>query len=653
MIEKPMYKNVYLISYMLLHGKIHIIEKILKIDKNNYKKLPPSILVTLAETFHFQTILDFFSILPNEAIKYLSKPYNNDWYLLYFFKNAPLPLIHNLLKYKKLIPFNTVINDWYILRAYLSEYYESKKVDIPLLNELLILSKDLIEKNKYEISIINLSCINGYDEKVLNAICDLYPNSIADYDKLLLTPLMLALKKLNIKLALYILNKMKIKKYKINYNYFNMSCALIMAIKLGENKILKQLLNFPDININVHDVYKWLPGHLIFLKDVNIDMDIKKEILMRTDNLNVQNLNGNTILHYICSTNSLKDYEDILKTKELNLFVKNILDMTPIHYCDNIKLLYKIVKFKSVTMDDINSVLQNTYEYKDNNDINFIDSVKVDYSLFTATDYDSMIYILYFISKYRINYLGNDKKYKILKKYNNKDIKNTFDTYLSAYKGNNYLQNFNIMWYNRDNWCYSEGITLLLKDRPGITFIQVTIIGLEFDHSNGLIIDGDNKRIIHFEPMGIINSYSLDGFDDKFKKIFKKILPKYTYYAPKDYMNINSFQSLSDEINKNFIKIGDIGGFCLAWTLWFLELYIKNKNTELNKLVTIAIKKIINTKYLFSEYIRSYANKLTIFRTNILIKNEYSKKRIFNEHRSDKEISEIYKLLNELFRLTA
>ena len=152
--------------------------------------------------------------------------------------------------------------------------------------------------------------------------------------------------------------------------------------------------------------------------------------------------------------------------------------------------------------------------------------------------------------------------------------------------------------------------------------------------------------------MGIINLNILQDFDKKFKKIFAKLLPNYKYYSPKDYMDTNSFQHLSNETNKNLIKIGDIGGFCLAWTLWFLELYIKNPSANLSTLIDNSIKKIINTKSLFSEYIRSYASKLTSFRETILEKNENSGSRLYNVHRSNREIHEIFNLINQLYKLS-
>jgi len=81
----------------------------------------------------------------------------------------------------------------------------------------------------------------------------------------------------------------------------------------------------------------------------------------------------------------------------------------------------------------------------------------------------------------------------------------------------------------------------------------------------------------------------------------------------------------------------------LAWTLWFLELYLNNRYANLKHLVSNSIKKIIDTKSLFSEYIRSYANKLTIFRTKLLNEINYPAERIFNTHKTHTELDYLFK----------
>ena len=148
------------------------------------------------------------------------------------------------------------------------------------------------------------------------------------------------------------------------------------------------------------------------------------------------------------------------------------------------------------------------------------------------------------------------------------------------------------------------------------------------------------------KPQLYYKGEQITDFDDIFREYFKEIFPTFLYYAPTNYMKPLSFQHLSNETSGLNRKIGDVGGFCLAWTLWFLELYLNNRYANLKHLVSNSIKKIIDTKSLFSEYIRSYANKLTIFRTKLLNEINYPAERIFNTHKTHTELDYLFKSIN-------
>jgi hypothetical protein len=80
----------------------------------------------------------------------------------------------------------------------------------------------------------------------------------------------------------------------------------------------------------------------------------------------------------------------------------------------------------------------------------------------------------------------------------------------------------------------------------------------------------------------------------------------------------------------------------LAWTFWFLELYIKNQNTDnISELVDKAINKIIYTKYSFVQYIRSYAGKLSKAKENILLSLNFPCEFIYKSIKNNDEIKSI------------
>jgi hypothetical protein len=92
----------------------------------------------------------------------------------------------------------------------------------------------------------------------------------------------------------------------------------------------------------------------------------------------------------------------------------------------------------------------------------------------------------------------------------------------------------------------------------------------------------------------------------------------FTYLKPSDYMPIAGFQSISDELNPFKQKIGDFGGYCLAWCSWYLEHRIINKNIKPNILINKLLKKLSYSNNTFLENIRNYANNLNKARTKYL-----------------------------------
>ena len=97
---------------------------------------------------------------------------------------------------------------------------------------------------------------------------------------------------------------------------------------------------------------------------------------------------------------------------------------------------------------------------------------------------------------------------------------------------------------------------------------------------------------------------------------------KYQYIPPKMYMNNLSFQAFEiDEYEENK-KIGDPGGFCSAWSLWFAENYILNFNIDiqLRKLVKKLELEIRVKNLFFRNVIRTFANKIAKYRDKFLKK---------------------------------
>jgi hypothetical protein len=144
-------------------------------------------------------------------------------------------------------------------------------------------------------------------------------------------------------------------------------------------------------------------------------------------------------------------------------------------------------------------------------------------------------------------------------------------------------------------------------------------------HANILIYDKKNNILERFEPYGYYIMLDNDALDDKIYKYFKHIYNKnITYVKPKDYLNKIKFQTLSNDMNIDVKKFNDPFGYCLAWTLWYLEMRLLNPETSSQNLVTESYDDIIN-KYgnknnALIDFIRDFSCTLDNAKNTFLLK---------------------------------
>ena len=647
-ISNPIYHNKYLIYYALINNKIDIIKQILELDEKNIIKILPDTFINIVKLDNFISILNLLEIVNDESKKYILQETNDDWILFYFLYFASIDNIIKLLKYEKYINWNILINDNYPLQIFLTRFYPEKNTSNDIKNILnIILSNSLsFIKNelKYINSIIIDSCLIGFNIEILDILYNINPECINLYNDRLITPLIGAIYNNNNELSKYLLNK------KCNYNYYGSINAITLAVKNNNVEIIELLTKYKDIEYNLFDVNKWQLSHYIFSKTSKIPTKLKKIILLNTDNINLPNINGNTTLHLLFLYDNWKLYSDILELKILDLFHKNKLDLTPLDYfikkvliTDQYSIEYELDDLMYIVsiafINNINKISINNTKIKKNNkhlkliniaqkcllnksyqcinnigsninklkistpkiddvNIDFVFEKNIGYNLFISRDIDSFIYLLYFVNKYDVGipvYNITNKSNKSYIKSDDESIDKILQFYEKISKEYPNLENLSIYWHDKNNYLIPNNlINALKKIKNKIIFIYITIVNENVDHANCIIIDINNKKIIHFEPYGSINKQNLQDLDSKLIKYFKPIYPTFTYFKPNDFMTVNSFQKLSNENNLLESKMGDIGGFCMAWCLWFFELFLRNIDIDLKVLVDKSIKKIIS-----------------------------------------------------------
>jgi hypothetical protein len=225
------------------------------------------------------------------------------------------------------------------------------------------------------------------------------------------------------------------------------------------------------------------------------------------------------------------------------------------------------------------------------------------------------------------------------------------------------LYPLNIYWLNDQNYVIPYNIINCVKNimNIGKKFIicRINIIG-QILHANILLIDILNKRIIRFEPQGGIDKDNFVVLDNRIHEIFTadSLFKDFIYFKPIDYEPINGLQSISQETNNLYIRKGDMGGFCLAWCMWWVEFYIENisnnllSEKNLKILIQKVIKKIINNGYLLSEYIRNYANYMHQKLIANLSINTLPIGNLYYDKYTDSELDIIYaKINNDLLQI--
>lgn len=487
----------------------------------------------------------------------------------------------------------------------------------------------------------------------------------------------------------------------LGYNNF---CHSVM--KYSNINTINYVLNL-NINCNHLDQNNETPIYNLLRNKDNTVESIYK-LLEKTNDWDSQNIYGQSIMHILCYRLDIDKFYDLFKIRYFNLNLKNRMNISVIKILeDNYKhqklnqkqIEQKIRKIKELLSDNFLEILTTTESIDIPEDIKINCSKKSDkcleilinnlskpeitdidklsdnyknihiddylfahFNLYNARDVDVYIYYLILLEKY--DNLGipiNDRSFDLSKAFSGK-IKKTHNNiqeieYLELLITNttkNYmLYPLNIYWIDRDNFMIPHNLIHCINNSISIgkkfIIIRLNLIS-EVLHANIILIDVVNKKILRFEPQGGI---SKDEFIDIVLEDYFTELKNYHYIKPKNYEPISGFQSLSQETNIQIVRKGDINGFCVAWCLWWVEFYIQNHSNALftdkkfNTLVSKTIKKIINSGYLITEYIRNYANHMHKKLVQYLTNRSFNYNSIYYERYTDNELETLYKLINK------
>jgi hypothetical protein len=514
-----------------------------------------------------------------------------------------------IIKTIKLLNNNDINYGHYMSQPYQFKLLFNNKLDD---NDIVNILKLLEEKNKDILSMVDDMGYNIAHAAILND---------ADNEELYLLK--------------YLVNKLGKELNK--YTPISGTHIFITAYKLG-------------IKTNNYKKAKYILEHVM-------DNHYDKSNYYETDN------SGNNIVTNILryrNTFNKGDYniEKVLLKDYDAWSIMNIYKKTPLNYIVNLDYdrYHKFVTNRPSNYKNINEIDSKWNKYlktlpivneKDN--INLTEYQYVHSNMFQSRFTDVGIFVYYLREKYK---------------------KSNTPLYIPIYKGDDVipewdddmklpdeLLNFNnnfpwiIIWNNENSYWIHPHLNELIKKnssnnsknnstnnyKAACVFLSLRLPdgGL---HAGVLFYNFETNVIERFDPYG--NTTSIDG---KLDIILGEKLTEgldsasgsasgWKYCSPGCYLPVSGFQTLSDENNILNQKMGDFGGYCLAWCIWYVEHKLNNMKVEPKDLVRKTINRLMNMNIKPMEYIRNYANYISKFRFGYLKQLGIPTNIVSNEH---------------------
>jgi len=491
-----------------------------------------------------------------------------------------------------------------------------KKNKLNLIKKLIKIKPEILELQNN--NILCQSIIQN-NNKLSEYIISNYSYVINIYDEDNITPFLYSIEYNNLEIFKLLI------KYNVDINYtglFNEFNPLIIALYNNQKEMIEIMLN-NKININMINSHNETFLHSLFINEIKLPNELIIKIILKGDLL-IKNIYNETPLDYIKKYNHYNKFDKIIE-KKLELTKKDKIE-------HNVKNRKKFILIQGKT--------------------------NINYGLYNSTHIYNSFYLINLLKKYnnltiplRSNSQNKIRTENLFLEYSKNTNENNSINILKDYFYNLYEATpIIIIWKDENNYYIDKHLKFyikkcLLSNKRFILLKLILIISSDMNHSNIFLYDKKTNTIERFEPYGIINSNNTIDvfFKNKFKEIFNKDIK---YLNPSDYFDTIGFQSLSNDhllINK---KIGDPGGYCLAWSLWYIEMRLTNLEYEPYEIIKLSMFKIKNLNKKenpFISFIRNYAYSLNENKNKLLtvmnIEKEHFNNHIFDQNDTDKIIN--------------
>jgi hypothetical protein len=607
-LNSPIFLDNYLFHYLILTNNL----KALKLYKFPFEKENDDKL----NGFHLASKYDNFKIL-----KYLLEKY---------------PKLSNTLNSNKenFLHYLSVDTENY------KSILENKKINLSNLIQQYSIDK---------ISPLDIVFNSGSYENIINVI----KNIKIKYYEYTDTPPFFGIilnSKLNNKERIKILKELHKKdKKSLSYTDLEGNNFLYPLILEDNLELFKFLHNFKQSNllfdsyspINTYHIFSVSYSKGIITEEYKFSKYIIDSIIKK-HNFNETNKNGDNLAHFIIKSRLLRgkgnyEIEKKILSKynywdKLNVDNKSVLEYLTFldydKYCKFVKgiKINKEFNLKGIKNKRWNKLINNLEKYSEKDNIKFGINEYSHGNIFQARFTDIAIFSYHLDNKYSNLYLPRSNKK--LKNKPKKDIKYP-DDLLKFY--HNFV--WTIVWNNENNYFIHPHLNKSIKKNKDKYDYSFCLLSLRLPndglHASLIFYDFKNKIIERFDPYG--NTMELDkNMDEILEKELTKGL-NFKYYSPNKYFPVAGFQTISDENNKMNQKMGDFGGYCLAWCMWYIEHRLKNKNIDPKNLIRKTLNKLMKLKIKPNEYIRNYANHINKKRVEWLVSKGIPENETSNE----------------------
>jgi len=555
-----------------------------------------------------------------------------------------------------------------------------KTKNIHVFNKIMEHIKDINFQTDQGETALHLACNFDQKEMVKILIENNANVNIQDYETQII-PLMYSILQNDYEIFDILIEKTNLELQDINGNNSLHYCIIEKNYEFIDKIIDKNI----DPNITniygktaLHIILENYDNNYDLLHKFNLGNIIKKT------NINIQDNNGTSCFLLICKIQLWKKIIPILENKRINVYLKNKDDEISTQYIDNdkIELFYDMItksyiysirqdKYNSLNFNnEILTICKKELNFKKYDQIKDIINIPDFENKLKKNDKDICFDVIKFLIKTnKLSYPRTIKNYCINLNEFTDNI--NFITYtgtpLDILFGLIYLEiqydyiittlssefienielenyylneknktvkrqdfiNFEIIW-DGQNIFYptnlNEIIHKFIKDDK-YKYLVIPI-GIELEngaHSNILFYDKKTNELERFEPNG--GSYPFKfNYNPKLLNIllrdkFMKLFANCTYKTPSEFLPKIGFQLLESYDHYKTKKIGDPGGFCAVWCVWYINMRIKYNVLDRDKLIIKLIQKIKEENIPFKTLIRNYAKKVIDIRDEILVES--------------------------------